>query len=89
MSKNRVWFQTIQFSISAQFKYKYSLIVKKILFQAIQFNQTVLIHTIQFSLSIQLILFNPSIVALGAMAMKGYSAFSKAPASLEPHNLIV
>ena len=46
--------QTIQFSISMQFKCKYGLIVKKILFQAIQFSQT-----IQFSISIPLVLFNP------------------------------
>ena len=31
-----------------QFKYKYCLIVKKFLFQAIQFSQTVLIQIIQF-----------------------------------------
>ena len=28
-------------------------------------------------------------VDLGAMAMKGYSAFPKAPALLKPHNQIV
>ena len=28
-------------------------------------------------------------VDLGAMAIKGYSLFPKAPASLEPHRLIV
>ena len=37
MSKT-VQFQTIQFSISTQFKCKYSLIVKTFLFRAIQFN---------------------------------------------------
>ena len=48
----------------------------------------------------QLFLFNPQIgsyqvlpirarVDLGAMAMKGYSAFTKAPALLEPHHQIV
>ena len=47
------------FSISTQFRYKYSLMVKSFLFQAIQFSQTVLIQTIQFSISIQLVLFNP------------------------------
>ena len=52
-------FQTIQFSISTQFKCKYSLIVKIFLFQAIPFSQTVLIQTIQFSISMQLVLFNP------------------------------
>ena len=47
-----------------------------------------------------LILFNPSIglnqmlpcrarVDLGAMAIKGYPAFLKAPALLEPHHQIV
>ncbi len=52
MSKT-VQFQIIQFSISTQFKCKYSLIVKNILFQAIQFRQTILIQTIQFSISMQ------------------------------------
>ena len=48
----------------------------------------------------QLVLFDPQIgpyqvlplwarVDLGAMVMKGYSAFSKAPALLEPHHQIV
>ena len=46
-----VIFQTIQFRISAQFKLKYSLIVKNILFQAIQFSQAVLIQLIQFRIS--------------------------------------
>ena len=43
-----------------------------------------------------LVLFNPvrcyhygARVDLGAMAMKGYSAFPKAPALLEPHHQIV
>ena len=53
MSKT-VQFQTIQFSISTQFKCKYSLIVKKtFLFKAIQFSQIVLIQTVQFSISMQ------------------------------------
>ena len=43
MSKT-VQFQTIQFSISTQFKCKYSLIGKTFLFQAIQFSQPVLIQ---------------------------------------------
>ena len=47
-----VLFQTIQFSISAKFKCKYSLIVKKTFqFLAIQFSQAVLIQLIQFSIS--------------------------------------
>ena len=50
MSKT-VQFQIIQFSISQQFKFKYSLIVKTFLFRAIQFSQAVLIRLIQFSIS--------------------------------------
>ena len=41
------------------FKCKYSLIVKNISIQAIKFSQTVLIQTIQFSISMPLVLFNP------------------------------
>ena len=49
-----VSFQTIQFSISMQFKFKYTVYLSKtFLFQAIQFSQTVLIQTIQFSISTQ------------------------------------
>ena len=44
---------TIQFSISTQFKCKYSFNVKNFLFQVIQFSQTVLIQIIQFSISMQ------------------------------------
>ena len=40
-------FQTVQFSISIQFKCKYT---KTFLFQAIQFNQIILIQIIQFSI---------------------------------------
>ena len=51
MSKT-VQFKTIQFSISTQFKCKYSLIVKKtFLFRAIQLSQAVRIQLIQFSKS--------------------------------------
>ena len=51
MSKT-VQFQTIQLRISTQFKCKYSLIVKNIsISKTIQFIQTVLIQTIQFSIS--------------------------------------
>ena len=61
MSKT-VPFQTIQFSTSTQFKWKYTVwLSKTFLFQAIQFNQTVLIHTIQFSISMQLVRSNPLI----------------------------
>ena len=59
MSKT-VPFQTILFSISTQFKCKYIVYLSKaFLFQAIQFSQTVLIQTIHFSISMQLVLFNP------------------------------
>ena len=53
MSKT-VLFQIIQFSISTQFKCKYGLIVKNISILAIQFSQT-----IQFSISMPLVLINP------------------------------
>ena len=46
-----VLFQTIQFRISTQFKYKYSLVGKNISISIIQFSQVVLIQLIQFSLS--------------------------------------
>ena len=99
MSK-AVPFRTIQFSISTQFKCKYSLIVKTLLFQAIQFSQSVLIQKIQFSISMYLISSNPLIGPnqvlpfqatedLGKMTMKACSAFPKAPASLEPHHQII
>ena len=52
--KKTVLFQIIKFSISTQFKCKYGLIVNAFLFQAIRFNQT-----IQFSISMLLVLFNP------------------------------
>ena len=68
-------------------------------------DQTVLFQTIQFSIShlfaqfkYQTVLFDPLIGPyqvlplqdrVGAMAMKGYSEFSKAPALLEPHHQIV
>ena len=59
MSKT-VPFQTIHFSISTQFTCKYTVYLSKtFLFQAIQLSQTVLIPTIQFSKSRQLVLFNP------------------------------
>ena len=51
MSKT-VPFLTIQFSISTQFKCKYTAgFLKIFLFQAIQFSQTALIQTIQFNIS--------------------------------------
>ena len=90
-----VTFQTIQFSISMQFKCKYiDNLSKTFLFQAIRFSQTVLIQKIQFSISMQLVLFNPYIwpyqalpfrarVDLGAIAMKRCFGFPKTPASTE------
>ena len=45
-----VLFQTIQFSISKQFKFKYILIVKS---STVSMSQTVLFQTIQFSISKQ------------------------------------
>ena len=53
MSKT-VPFQTIQFSIGTQSKFKYTVyLLKTFLFQAIQLSQTVLVQTIQFSMSMQ------------------------------------
>ena len=47
-----VQFKTIAFSISTQFKCKYSLIVKKIFpFRTIQFSQAILIQLVQFGKS--------------------------------------
>ena len=46
-----VLFQTIQSSISTQFKCQNCFIVKTFLFQAIQFSQAVIIQLIQFSIS--------------------------------------
>ena len=78
---------------STQFICKHSLIVKNISIWAIQFRQTVLIQTIQFSINMQLVVFNPyqvlpfrASVDLETMAMKVCSAFPKAPASLETHH---
>ena len=84
-----------------QFKCNYTVLLSKtFLFQALQFSQTVPIQTILFSISMQLVLFNPPIgpyqvllfwarVDLEAMSMKGCSALPKAPSSLEPHLQIV
>ena len=100
MSKT-VPFQTIQFSISKNFKCKYTVYFSKtFLFQAFQFSQTVLIQTIQLIISMQLVLFNPTIgsyqvlpfwarVDQGAIAMKGYSTFLEVLASLKSHHQIV
>ena len=46
-----VLFQTIQFRISAKFKYKCGLIVKNISISNYSVNQAVLIQLIQFSIS--------------------------------------
>ena len=45
--------------------------------QLIQFNPLIGFYQVQLF---------PAIVELGAMAMKGFSAFPKAPASQEPHH---
>ena len=52
--------------------------------------KTILFQTIQFSLSnpYQVLPFRAR-ANLGAMVMKGYSAFPKAPVLLEPHHQIV
>ena len=51
--KQTVLFQTIQFSVSTNYKCKYLVYLSKtFLFQAIQFSQTVLIQTILFSIGV-------------------------------------
>ena len=81
-------------SVKHKFKCKYGLIVKNVSISSYS------VYSIHFSISMRLVLFNPKIgpyqvlplrarVDLGAMAMKGYSAFPKAPALLEPHHQIV
>ena len=87
MSKNSsIWNNSV--------KHKYGLIVKNISILSYS------VYSIHFSISMLLVLFNPLIgpyqvlplrarVDLGAMAMKGYSAFPKAPALLESHHQIV
>ena len=98
-----VLIQTIQFSISIVFVYT-QLDVKIVLFQTIQFSistvsisKTVLFQAVQFSINTQFssiwpidrTLSGATRVYLRVMAMKRYSAFPKAPASLEPHHQIV
>ena len=46
---------------------------KTFLFQAIQFSQTVPIQTIQFSISMQLVLFNPEVQPLSGATTLGQS----------------
>ena len=72
MSKT-VLFQTIRFCISTQFECKYSLIEKTFLFQAIQFSQTVLIKTIQFSMSMKFSYIQPIDRALSGATTPGQS----------------
>ena len=50
--------QLIQFGIGTDFVYT-QVNVKTFLFQTIQFSQTILIETIQSSINMQLVLFNP------------------------------
>ena len=80
--------------MSTQFKCKYGVIVKNVSISSYS------VYSIHFSISMLLVLLNPLIgpyqvlllqarVDLGAMAMKGYSTFPKAPALLEPHHQIV
>ena len=71
MSKT-VPFQTIQFSISTQFKCKYTVWLSKIfLFQSIQPSQTVLFQTIQFSISIQLVLLDRTLSGATILSQSG------------------
>ena len=120
-----VLIQTIQFSISIVFFFAFVFIqlnVKTVIFQTILLSvsiilisKTVLFHAIQFSVSMWLkcqnypissnsvwyklilVLFDPLMgpyqvlslwarVDLGVMAIKGYSAFPKVRAFVEPHH---
>ena len=94
------WFQVLLCITNNSIKHK-SFVYKKlnvqtVLFLAIQFSMS-LVCT-QFKC--QTVLFDPKIrpyqvlplwvrLDLGAMAMKGYSTFPKAPTLLEPHHQIV
>ena len=98
----RKWFQpllkpltlTIQLNICHLFT---RLNYQRVLFQTSQFNAS---HPFAHSLNIKNSLFNPLIrpyllllllerLALGVIAVNGYSAIPKAPALLELHNQIV
>ena len=92
LCRKTVLFEIIQLSISTQFKCKYGLIVKNVSILSYS------VYSIHFSISMLLVPFiiGPyqvlplrARVNLGTMAMKGYSAFPKAPALLEPHHQIV
>ena len=73
MSKT-VLFQTIHFSISTQFKSKYTVYLSKtFLFQAIQFSQTILFQIIQFSISMQFNSIQPIDRALSGATIPGQS----------------
>ena len=73
MSKT-VLFQTIHFSISTEFRCKYTVLLSKIfLFQAIHFSQKVLIQTIEFSLRNQFISILLIVRALSGVTTPGHS----------------
>ena len=73
MSKT-VPLQPIQFSISTQFKCKYTIYLSKtFLLQATQFSQRVLIQTIQFSISMQFNSIKPIDRALSGATILGQS----------------
>ena len=76
-----------QFSISIVFVYK-QLNVKTVLFQTIQFSISTQFSSI-WPIGPYQVLQLRDRVDLGAMVMKGYSAFSKAPVLVEPHHQIV
>ena len=77
MSKT-VHYQRIQFSINTQFKYQNSFISSNFK-TTIQFSSIWSIHTALSGARVDLVV----------MTIKGYSAFPKAPALLEPYHQIV
>ena len=54
-----IFMQIVSYISNYSVSHEYSLIVKTFPFQAIQLSQTVLFQTIQFSISMHLVLFNP------------------------------
>ena len=98
----RVLIQTIQFNISMVFVHTQlnvkTVLFQTIQFSlsTVLMSKTVLFQTIQFCISTQFSSIWPigpyqvqllqARVDLGAMAIKGYSVFTKAPALLQPHH---
>ena len=79
----KLLFQTILFSISTQ------LNAKTVLLQTIQFNLNTQFSSIWSIDRTSSDATTPGQSDIGAITMKGYSVFPKAPALLKPHHQIV